>query len=71
MDINLPEPIESPELRVPGMYRITKPLPLTMRRIGLHSSKGKYTFSPSLANLKELNHVLRESFNQTAYFCIG
>jgi len=69
MDINLPIPAESQEARIPGLFRIDAPFPLTTRRIGLNTSHGKYHWAPSFQNLKDLNKALRKSYSGYVLFC--
>jgi hypothetical protein len=57
-----------------GLFKVTKILLLTTRRIGLKTIRfGKeehYMFAPSLENLRAINACIDNSWNGTCYFCL-
>jgi len=63
MNIEIPINLHGDQERIPGMWHMDKPLPLTIKRLNLYNKLGqKFIFIPSIANLQEMNSVLKKSF---------
>ena len=69
LNIDIPKLPEPSIDRIPGLFRIDKPLKKTTRKVILKTSMGKFDWSPSLSYIKDLNYYLRKSYSGYALFC--
>ncbi len=69
LNIDIPKLPEPSIDRIPGLFRIDKPLKKTVRKILLKTSVGNFDWSPSLSDIKDFNYYLRRSHSGYALFC--
>ena len=69
MNVDIPPSPEPNATRIPELFRINNPLPLTTRRVNLETSRGHFRWAPSLENLLDVNDHLKRSFSGYCLIC--